>query len=105
MVKKLFFILLVVVFVFTINNPVFAQEEEEREVEDIEEFSLEELLNVEITTAGLRPERIGDIPASVIKAHSCQAKFFLATTQWMIGIFVGVPFFVMALIQVIQFFK
>lgn len=29
----------------------------------------------------------------------------LTTTQWMIGIFVGVPFFVMALIQVIQLLK
>jgi outer membrane receptor protein involved in Fe transport len=64
MVKKLLFVMLVGVFVFTINSPIFAQEE--REAEDIEEFSLEELLNVEITTAGKQPEKIGEIPASVI---------------------------------------
>ncbi|NIM16560.1 MAG: TonB-dependent receptor [Candidatus Aminicenantes bacterium] len=64
MVKKLLFVLLVGVFVFTINSPILAQEE--REAEDIEEFSLEELLNVEITTAGKQPEKIGEIPASVI---------------------------------------
>jgi outer membrane cobalamin receptor len=64
MVKRLFFVLLVVAFMCSINNPVIAQEE--REAEDIEEFSLEELLNVEITTAGRQPEKISEIPASIV---------------------------------------
>jgi outer membrane receptor protein involved in Fe transport len=64
MVKRLFFVLLMVAFIFSINPPVLAQEE--REAEDIEEFSLEELLNVEITTAGRQPEKISEIPASIV---------------------------------------
>jgi outer membrane receptor protein involved in Fe transport len=72
MTKKLFyplvgFLLLAFIFSFAMNVPLYAQEEkEEEETEDIEDFSLEELLDVEITTAGKRAEKIGEIPASVV---------------------------------------
>ncbi len=70
MVKKFFYVLMVLLFIcaFTITpTPVYAQEEEEEEVvEDVADISLEDLLNVEITTAGKRAEKIGDIPASVV---------------------------------------
>lgn len=46
----------------TVNTPLVAQEDSE----DIEDFSLEELLNVEITTAGKQAEKISEIPASVV---------------------------------------
>lgn len=69
MVKKMFYFLMVFLFLcaFTITTtPVYAQEEEEEVVEDVADISLEDLLNVEITTAGKRPEKIGEIPASVV---------------------------------------
>jgi outer membrane receptor for ferrienterochelin and colicin len=43
--------------------PLFSQESGE---EDIEDFSLEDLLNVEITSAGKKAQKISDIPASVV---------------------------------------
>ncbi len=68
MVKKFFYVLMALLFIcaFTITTPVYAQEEEEEVVEDVADISLEDLLNVEITTAGLRPEKIGEVPASVV---------------------------------------
>jgi outer membrane receptor protein involved in Fe transport len=70
MVKKFFYVLMALLFIcaFTITTtPVYAQEEKEEEVvEDVADISLEDLLNVEITTAGKRAEKIGDIPASVV---------------------------------------
>lgn len=70
MVKKMFYVLMAFLFIcaFTITTtPVYAQEEEEEVVvEDVADISLEDLLNVEITTAGRRAERIADIPASVV---------------------------------------
>ncbi|MGD2090245.1 MAG: TonB-dependent receptor [Candidatus Aminicenantes bacterium] len=70
MVKKLFYVFMAFLFIcaFTITTtPVYAQEEEEEViVEDVADISLEDLLNVEITTAGKRPEKIGEIPASVV---------------------------------------
>ncbi len=71
MVKKFFYVLMALLFIcaFTITTtPVYAQEEEEEEevVEDVADISLEDLLNVEITTAGKKAEKIGDIPASVV---------------------------------------
>jgi len=69
MVKKFFYAFMVLLFIcaFTITTtPVFAQEEEEEVVEDVADMALEDLLNVEITTAGLRPEKIGEVPASVV---------------------------------------
>ena len=69
MVKKMFYAFMALLFIcaFTITTtPVFAQEEEEEVVEDVADISLEDLLNVEITTAGLRPEKIGEVPASVV---------------------------------------
>lgn len=70
MVKKLFYVLMAFLFIcaFTITTtPVYAQEEEEEVVvEDVADISLEDLLNVEITTAGKRAEKISEIPASVV---------------------------------------
>ena len=70
MVKKLFYVFMAFLFIcaFTITTtPVYAQEEEEEViVEDVADISLEDLLNVEITTAGKRPEKIGEVPASVV---------------------------------------
>jgi outer membrane receptor protein involved in Fe transport len=71
MVKKLFYVFMAFLFICALTittTPVYAQEEEEEEVvvEDVADISLEDLLNVEITTAGRRPERIGEIPASVV---------------------------------------
>lgn len=70
MVKKLFYVFMAFLFIcaFTITTtPVYAQEEEEEViVEDVADISLEDLLNVEITTAGKQAERIGEVPASVV---------------------------------------
>ena len=70
MVKKLFYVFMAFLFLcaFTITTtPVYAQEEEEEVVvEDVADISLEDLLNVEITTAGKRAEKISEIPASVV---------------------------------------
>lgn len=61
------FVLMAFIFSFATSVPLYAQEEEEEEEsEDIEDFSLEELLDVEITTAGKQAEKIGEIPASVV---------------------------------------
>lgn len=61
------FVLMAFIFSFTLNTPLLAQEKEE-EVEDVMDMGLEELLNVEITTAGKKAEKISDIPASVVVA-------------------------------------
>jgi outer membrane receptor protein involved in Fe transport len=69
MVKKFFYVFMALVFIcaFTITTtPVYAQEEEEEVVEDVADISLEDLLNVEITTAGKKAQRVADIPASVV---------------------------------------
>jgi outer membrane receptor protein involved in Fe transport len=68
MVKKLFYVFMAFLFIcaFTLTTtPVYAQEEEEV-VEDVADISLEDLLNVEITTAGKQAEKIGEVPASVV---------------------------------------
>ena len=76
MVKKLGCVLIVSLFLITvtilINTPLLAQEEDEdkKQQEKTEEFleslTLEELLSLEITTAGKKKEKISDIPASVV---------------------------------------
>ncbi|MCP5102644.1 MAG: TonB-dependent receptor plug domain-containing protein, partial [bacterium] len=58
-------IVLAFLFSFVVNTPLLAQEKEE-EVEDVMDMALEDLLNVEITTAGKTAEKISDIPASVV---------------------------------------
>lgn len=65
MTKKLLYPLLMLAFIFSfvLGTPLFSQEGES---EDIEDFSLEELLNVEITTAGKQAEKISEVPASVV---------------------------------------
>lgn len=64
MTKKLlsFMGFVLLFFALTVNTALVAQEDSE----DIEDFSLEELLNVEITTAGKQAEKISEIPASVV---------------------------------------
>jgi len=57
------FVLAAVVFSMAIDIPVFAQEQSS---EDIADISLDELLNVKITTAGKKAEKISEIPASVV---------------------------------------
>jgi outer membrane receptor for ferrienterochelin and colicin len=69
MTKKMFyllvgFVMLTFLFSFTVTTPLFAQEQQREE--DIEDFSLEDLLNVEITTAGKQAEKISEVPASVV---------------------------------------
>jgi outer membrane receptor for ferrienterochelin and colicins len=69
MTKKLFFplaafVVLSFVFSLAISTPILAQEKQKEE--DIEDFSLEDLLNVEITTAGKKAQKVSDIPASVV---------------------------------------
>jgi outer membrane receptor protein involved in Fe transport len=69
MVKKMFYAFMAILFIcaFTITTtPVYAQQEEEEVVEDVADMALEDLLNVEITTAGRRAEKIGEVPASVV---------------------------------------
>lgn len=68
--KKLFFpligfVLLAFLFSSIVSAPLIAQEQEE-EAEDVMDMDLEDLLNVEITTAGKKAEKISDIPASVV---------------------------------------
>ena len=68
--KKLFyplvgFVLLTFLFSFILSTPLVAQEKEE-EAEDVMDMDLEDLLNVEITTAGKKAQKIADIPASVV---------------------------------------
>lgn len=59
------FVLLAFLISFTMNTPLLAQEKEE-EVEDVMDMALEDLLNVEITTAGKQAEKISEVPASVV---------------------------------------
>lgn len=59
------FVLLAFLISFTMNTPLLAQEKEE-EVEDVMDMALEDLLNVEITTAGKKAEKISEIPASIV---------------------------------------
>ncbi|UCH94605.1 MAG: TonB-dependent receptor [Candidatus Aminicenantes bacterium] len=59
---------LIIVF-FIAQASLFSQEkseEAESKADKLFKMSLEELMNVKISTAGKTPERIGDIPASVV---------------------------------------
>ncbi len=58
------FLLLTFLFSLSPNASLMAQEQEE--AEDVMDMALEDLLNVEITTAGKQAEKIGEIPASVV---------------------------------------
>jgi len=42
------------------------EDKEKDIIEELETYSLKELLNVEVTTASKRPEKVGEIPASVV---------------------------------------
>lgn len=67
MFKRIFCLLMVflfsITFTITINTPLLAKEQKE---EELEKYTLEQLLNLEITTAGKKKEKISDIPASVV---------------------------------------
>ena len=77
MAKKFFCVLALILFSLTIaiNTPLSAQDQAkgktndmtpEEEDEYLQSLSLEELLNLEITTAGKQKEKISDIPASIV---------------------------------------
>jgi outer membrane receptor protein involved in Fe transport len=87
MTKKFSCVLVLIIFTLTlaitINTPLLAQDqtqdqakdktkdktkEQARDAEDeyLQSLSLEELLNLEITTAGKQKEKISDIPASIV---------------------------------------
>ncbi len=57
------FVVPLLIFLFTTTVPIIAQE---KEVVDVMDMSLEDLLKVEITTASKKPEKVVDIPASVV---------------------------------------
>ena len=59
------FVLLAFLFSSIVSVPLIAQDQE-KEAEDVMDMDLEDLLNVEITTAGKKAEKISDIPASVV---------------------------------------
>ena len=67
------------VFFFLSTPPLTAQEKEKAQV-DVMDMSLEDLLNVEFTTAGEQTEKIGEIPAGIvlvtredIKKYGCRS--------------------------------
>lgn len=55
-------IILAFIFSFTMSTPLIAQDDSE----DVMDMELEDLLNVEITTAGKKAEKVSEIPASVV---------------------------------------
>ena len=65
-----FFISIFVVLLLLFQVSLYAEPQEESQkdskVEKLFKMSLEELMNVKIDTAGKTPERVGDIPASVV---------------------------------------
>jgi outer membrane receptor protein involved in Fe transport len=57
--------------IITLNSPLWAKKQsksqtQQQEDEYLQSLSLEELLNLEITTAGKQKEKISDIPASIV---------------------------------------
>ena len=72
MKKKIILVLIsaVIVFLFIAQTSLFSNSKKESKkkskTDRLFEMSLEELMNVKISTAGKRPQRIGDIPASVV---------------------------------------
>ena len=57
-------VILMFLFSFSMDTRLYSQEE--KKSEDIADISLDELLNIEITTAGKKAEKISDIPASIV---------------------------------------
>ncbi len=57
--KQMFSVFMILFIALTINRESFAQE-------DMEGISLGDLLNLEITTAGKKAEKVSEIPASVV---------------------------------------
>lgn len=60
------FFLCWVVFVFVFTPGITFTADEVKKGDDIDNFSLEELLNITITTAGKQAEKVSEIPASVV---------------------------------------
>ena len=69
-VKKIVFLvvgIVLLVFLFSYTNSVsLIAQEKEGDIGDVSEMDIEDLLEVEITTAGKQAEKISDIPASVV---------------------------------------
>jgi len=67
-IRKVFFITIILLLLFQLFLSSHQQKKSEKDskVEKLFKMSLEELMNVKIDTAGKTPERIGDIPASVV---------------------------------------
>jgi len=64
-------VMIVFLFIFTAPASLFSHPDEESKTKEsrikkLSDMTLDELMNVKITTAGKTPERIGDIPASVV---------------------------------------
>jgi len=55
----------IIFFVFLFNVQSYSQDNETKELSDLFKMSLEELMNIEIVTAGKKKEKITDVPASV----------------------------------------
>ncbi|UCH94611.1 MAG: outer membrane beta-barrel protein [Candidatus Aminicenantes bacterium] len=68
--NRFFFIMLVVVSILLSQSSLLSKSQKkakkDSKVEKLFTMSLEELMNVKIDTAGKTPERVGDIPASVV---------------------------------------
>jgi outer membrane receptor protein involved in Fe transport len=68
-IRKVFKLLIfsVVISIFVLQTALFSQKEsKESQTDKLFKMSLEELMKVKVTTASRTPERIGDIPASVV---------------------------------------
>jgi len=61
-------VLMTLVLLVWLAFPVYSSETSQgsSEAEKLEQMTLEQLLNIEVTTAGKKAERIGEIPASVV---------------------------------------
>ncbi len=67
---------IVLVFLLPLTLPAAPGEDDSRDeaVEDVEELSLEELLNVEVVTATKKAQKISDVPATVISISASQVE-------------------------------
>lgn len=59
-------LMLVIILIMLLSSLNYSQEEEKQKIKKYFKMSLQELLTLEITTAGKKSEKIADIPASVI---------------------------------------
>ena len=66
-IGQMTFIFIITIIIYT-STPIFAgaKEIQNEDQKKLEQMTLEELLSVEVTTAGKKKEKIGEIPASVV---------------------------------------